>query len=67
METSIEVWRNGKTMDSIICIEWNDKQLGFGEISISISNGRVLLDSENLDKEMAKRIIGNLIDKMESG
>lgn len=67
METSIEVWRNGKTMDSTICIEWNDKQLGFGEISICISNGRVLLDSENLDKETVKRIIGNLIDKMEGG
>lgn len=67
METNIEVWRNGKTMDSTICIGWNDKQLGFGEICICISNGRVLLDSENLDKETVKRIIGNLIDKMENG
>lgn len=66
METRLQIWRNGEVVDwSTIQIEWTDENIGFGEINIIFMNGRVFLDSENMNKDFVKKILNNLVDNME--
>jgi hypothetical protein len=66
METRLRIWKNGEVVDwSTVQIEWTDENLGFGEIHIVFMNGRVFLDSENMDKDFVKKTLNNLVDNME--
>jgi len=48
---------------NFVCVAWETKSAGFGELTFYRENGHLMVDLEAMGKDFAKRVLAKLVDE----